>query len=571
MQKKQRLELTWIGKGEKDNPKLEPRILIEDSEKSYGDKNTENILIHGDNLLALKALEQDYAGKVKCIYIDPPYNIKSANPYYQDDFEHSEWLSLMKPRLALLKKLLSHHGVIFVQIDDDEMAYLQVLMDEVFGRYNRVNTIAVKMSEASGVKMAHVSKRLAKLKEYILVYKKDITPDFDVEKIPLGSWNDEYKTILFGVTAEELDVIKELMNKDSCNNDDILTANNILKKCRLESCASYFKVNGIQEKLQEKWKYENAWRIIQAVGSSSVFALAKAQPKMEQSIASLLSNTGLLYLYKTDFDRESKQPRVQVIFADNALMIHPGDFWVDIRTTGGVGQEGGVLFPNGKKPEQLISRIIKMSTQKGDLILDSFLGSGTTAAVAHKMGRRWIGIELGEHCHTHCIPRLQKVIDGTDQGGISKAANWQGGGGFKYYYLAPSLLKKDKFGNWVIEEQYNADMLAAAMAKQEGFRYSPDSALYWKQGFSNEFDFICTTTQFLTVEMLDSIHSEMKSSETLLIACKSFQDGCNKRYPNINIKKIPSMLLGRCEFGKEDYSLNILSLPEIEDSAEDDE
>jgi len=213
------------------------------------------------------------------------------------------------------------------------------------------------------------------------------------------------------------------------------------------------------------------------------------------------------------------------------------------------------------KPERLIQRILTLATNEGDLVLDSFLGSGTTAAVAHKMGRRWIGIELGEHCHTHCLPRLKKVVDGTDGGGISKAVKWQGGGGFKYYYLAPSLLKEDKHGNWVIDERYNADMLAAAMAKQESFKYSPDEQIYWKQGRSTEKDYIFTTTNFVTVEFLDKIHEEMQPDESLLICCKSFSKACESRHLNITVRKIPKMLLGRCEFGKEDYSLNIVNMP----------
>lgn len=219
-------------------------------------------------------------------------------------------------------------------------------------------------------------------------------------------------------------------------------------------------------------------------------------------------------------------------------------------------------FPSGEKNEKLIQRILEMSTIEGDFILDSFLGSGTTAVVAHKMNRKWIGIELGEHCHTRCIPRLKKVVDGTDQSGISKVANWQGGGGFKYYYIAPSLLKKDKHDNWIIDERYNADMLAAAMAKHEGFRYCPDEHIYWKHGRLTEKDYIFTTTQFVTVQFLDKIREEMKPDESLLICCKSFQEACENRHDNITIKKIPKMLLGRCEFGKEDYSLNIVNLPE---------
>jgi adenine-specific DNA-methyltransferase len=231
------------------------------------------------------------------------------------------------------------------------------------------------------------------------------------------------------------------------------------------------------------------------------------------------------------------------------------------------------LFPeqipfSTPKPEKLLNRIIHVATNQNDWVLDSFLGSGTTAAVAHKMNRRWIGIELGDHCHTHCLPRLKQVVDGTDQGGISNAENWQGGGGFKYYYLAPSLLKKDKYDNWIIDEQYNADMLAAAMAKHEGFKFSPDESVYWKQGRSTEKDYIFTTTNFITVKELDRIHGDMKPDESLLICCKSFSKACADRYANITVKKIPNMLLGRCEFGKEDYSLNIVSMPVDPDEPE---
>ncbi|MCL5033577.1 MAG: site-specific DNA-methyltransferase, partial [Bacteroidetes bacterium] len=212
------------------------------------------------------------------------------------------------------------------------------------------------------------------------------------------------------------------------------------------------------------------------------------------------------------------------------------------------------------KPERLIDRIIAVGSKEGDWVLDSFLGSGTTAAVAHKMKRKWIGIELGEHCHTHCIPRMKMVCDGTDQGGISEAQDWKGGGGFKYYYLAPSLLKQDSHGNWIISKEYNANMLAAAMAKHEGFRFQPDETCYWKQGKSTEKDYIFTTTNFVSVNLIDSIYSEMNPDESLLICCTSFSKAADK-YANITIKKIPKMLLGRCEFGKEDYSLNIINMP----------
>ena len=220
------------------------------------------------------------------------------------------------------------------------------------------------------------------------------------------------------------------------------------------------------------------------------------------------------------------------------------------------------------KPERLLRRIVHLSSDRNELVLDSFLGSGTTAAVAHKMGRRYIGIELGDHARTHCQPRLKKVVDGSDQGGISKAVGWQGGGGFRFYTLAPSLLNRDKYGNWIISKEYNPDMLAAAMAKQEGFRYQPDEAVYWKQARSSEKDFLFTTTAFLTAAMLDAIHDEMQPEESLLIACKAFQQECRNRHANISIKKIPHMLLGRCEFGREDYSLNIVQVP-VEESPDE--
>lgn len=209
-----------------------------------------------------------------------------------------------------------------------------------------------------------------------------------------------------------------------------------------------------------------------------------------------------------------------------------------------------------------------VSTRPGDIILDSFSGSGTSGAVAHKMDRKWIMVELGDHCHTHIQPRLQKVCDGTDQGGISKAVNWQGGGGFKYYYMAPSLLKKDRYDQWVINEEYNPTMLAAAMAKHENFRYCPDEVHYWKQGQSSEKDFIFTTTTHLTPEHLDKIHEEMQPDESLMICCKSHFEGADGKYGNINVKKIPSMLLGKCEFGRDDYSLNIVDMPRNPDDPE---
>ena len=207
------------------------------------------------------------------------------------------------------------------------------------------------------------------------------------------------------------------------------------------------------------------------------------------------------------------------------------------------------------KPERLLQRIIHLATNPGDLVLDSFAGSGTTGAVAHKMGRRWIMVELGEHCHTHIIPRLHKVIDGEDLGGISKAVNWQGGGGFRYYKLAPSLIVDDPWGNQIINPAYNAAQLAEALCKLEGFSYAPSEVHWWQQDHSSERDFIYVTTQNLSVMQLQALADEVGGGQSLLV-CKAAE-----RWPNLTLKKIPKMVLARCEWGQDDYSLNVANLP----------
>jgi adenine-specific DNA-methyltransferase len=212
------------------------------------------------------------------------------------------------------------------------------------------------------------------------------------------------------------------------------------------------------------------------------------------------------------------------------------------------------------KPERLIRRILEISSYAGELVLDSFGGSGTTGAVAHKMGRRWIMVELGEHCHTHIIPRLKKVIDGADPGGITEAVNWKGGGGFRYYRLAPSLLEKDKWGNWVISKEFNAAMLAEAVCKLEGFVYAPSDTVYWQQGHSTERDFIYVTTANLSHDQLLQLSDEVGRERSLLVVCSAFR-GRKEGYGNLTVKKIPKAVLSRCEWGKDDYSLKVGNLP----------
>lgn len=571
MTSNQKLELTWLGK---DNEiKIEPRLLIEDTEKSNckHDPTTENMLIHGDNLLALKALERNYAGKVKCIYIDPPYNTGSAFEHYDDNLEHSTWLSLMRQRLELLKKLLSENGAIFVQIDDNEQAYLKVLMDEIFGRTNFLNCIAVKMSESSGIKMAHAKRRLPKLKEYILIYKKEGFILNEV-KISKDKWDNEYKTVITNLSDEEIKFIKNICKDESRTDKAIELADKLLDKAEYKSISEVYKEENItteEEKLD--FNFENAYRIFRtvSVGSGTAKAINESRKKKKKNIFfSHITSKNKMYIIIGDYNLNKRKPRIQVIFADDHLEYNPGDFWTDIKTTGLDNEGAGVAFKNSKKPEQLIERICKLSTNEGDLILDSFLGSGTTAAVAHKMGRKYIGIEMGDHAYTHCKVRLDKVIDGSDQGGISKAVNWQGGGAYKFYELAPTLIHQDEFGEYVINNTYDAAMLAAAVALHEGFTFAPDREVFWKQAKGNESSYLFVTTRHINGSYLDAIKSTMQDGEYLIIACKSYEAGAEKLYPNITIKKIPQMLLNRCEFGHDNYNLNIVHPPVYEEEDE---
>jgi len=580
----QKLELTWIGKGEE--PKLEPRILIENPEYSFGDPNSENMLIHGDNLLALKALEQDYAGKVKCIYIDPPYNTGNAFEHYDDGIEHSMWLSLMNHRLRILKNLLRNDGVIFVQIDDEESAYLKVLMDDIFGRQNFINTISVNMKNIAGASGGGEDTRLKKNIEFIHLYSKnynnvtfDNVYDFKpIDKVVADyrdndkSWkyttilyydgDKEYFTSTVDGEGNEIKIYKR-------NNPIFKSINQIIREENISETDAYFKYSSklFQTAMPQSSIRPRVMERVNQLGSNCDFYSIEYVPKTGR-------NKGKIYeqFYKGESFRllawlKDVSEEINGVLYKKELQ---GTYWDFASETKNLSKEGNVSFPNGKKPEALLKRIIEMSTKEGDIVFDSFLGSGTTCSVAHKLNRKWIGIELLEQVKTHCLPRFKSVIQG-EQSGISKAVNWHGGGGFKFYTLAPSLLKQDKFGNWVISQEYNADMLAAAMAKQEGFKYQPHESTYWKQGQSSEHDYIFTTTQFVTVETLDSIKEEMLPSETLLICCKSFQKECSGKYGNITIKKIPLILLGRCEFGKEDYSLNIINIPISEHTSEDDQ
>jgi adenine-specific DNA-methyltransferase len=521
--KKQKLELTWIGK--EHRPKLEPRILLPDDSKSYHAKHRvtesdlfENKLIFGDNLLALKALEQDFTGKVKCVYIDPPYNTGAAFTHYDDGVEHSIWLSLIRERLDALWRLLNDDGSLWVSIDDYEMPYLRVLMDEVCGRscFIAANVWQKRYSRENREAIGDVH-------EYIVVYAK--TPA-------------KFKTVrnLVPITEEQARIYK------NPNNDP------------------RGRWRGIPMTAQG-YRANQMYSITTPAGVVHIPPEGRCWSTVESEFKKLLA-AGRIWFGK---DNRSQPNTIRYLSEVEGMV--PWTWWPsdEVGHTDEAKKEIHGLF--GKedafdtpKPERLIERIINIATNPGDIVLDSFLGSGTTVAVAHKMGRRWIGIELGDHCHSLCIPRLKKVIDGEDVGGITEAVGWKGGGGFRYCRVAPSLLEKDKWGNWVINSAFNPAMLAEAVCKVEGFTYAPSDSTYWQHGRSTERDFIYVTTQTLTHEQLQQLSDDVGSERSLLVMCAAFR-GKADSFPRLTIKKIPKAVLTRCEYGKDDYSLRVENLP----------
>lgn len=527
-----RLELTWPGKEDRFNP--EPRILLEDKEKSFSYEPTEkgaveptydNMLIHGDNLLALKALEQDYTGKVKCIYIDPPYNTGNAFEHYDDGLEHSIWLSLMRDRLEILKRLLAEDGSIWISLDDNEQAYCKVLCDEIFGRANFVcNVIWQKKYSPQ-----NDAKWLSDNHDFVLVYAKN---------------KENWKPNLLPRSAEATARYKNPDNdprgpwklitlhaKSGNKNDFEYTFKNGYTWKPIPGTFARFSKDTLRQ-------YDEEGKIWFGKDGKSIPSVKKYLSEVKDGVTSLTIWTYDEVGHNHEAKTEVKQFNQTDVFAT-------------------------------PKPERLIHKILHLASNPGDLVLDSFLGSGTTAAVAHKMGRRWIGVEMGDHVYTHCIPRLQKVIKGEDAGGVTKSTGWLCGGGFKFYELASSLIIKDKYGQQIISDKYNADMLAEAMCKILGYHYKPDAEKYWKQGFSSEKSFIYTTTMSVQEESLDKLAAEV-GDDNLLICCSAFV-GNKNAFPNITVKKIPSAILKKCEWGREGYPLNLSKYTPKDEDFEFDE
>ncbi|MBI2381257.1 MAG: site-specific DNA-methyltransferase [Gammaproteobacteria bacterium] len=540
-----KLELTWPGKQKR--PRLEPRILLEDKTQSYhaapppvadlveqaepGPRAyDDNLLIQGDNLLALKALESKYAGKVKCVFIDPPYNTGSAFKHYDDGVEHSLWLTLIRDRLEVIRTLLAEDGSLWITIDDNECHYLKVVCDEVFGRGNFVSSI-VWEKDAGRKNDTDVSSS----HDYILVYAK-------TKEI----WRR--KRNLLPRTDEQLERYKNPDNdpRGAWRQGADGTAKSGSESLRYEITVPSGRVVTPPS--------GNFWRF-----SRDTFETARKENRV--------------YFGKNG----DSLPVIKKYLSEIQEGVVPKTWWPSAEV--GSNQEARrdhlrKLLPEIEpfatpKPERLLTRILHIATNPGDLVLDSFAGSGTTGAVAHKMGRRWIMIELGEHCHTHIVPRLKKVADGQDPGGITKAVNWRGGGGFRYYRLAPSLLKKDQWGQWVINPEYNAEMLSEALCKLMGFSYAPSRAHFWEHGHSTESDFIYVTTGSLSNDQLRAISEAVGSERSLLICCKAFMADA-KAFPNLTLKKIPKAVLHKCEWDSDDYSFSIDVLADQEPLPEEE-
>ena len=559
MQKTGRLELTWVGKY--NEPVLEPRILLEDKSKSHGDPQSENMLIHGDNLIALQALQQDYAGRIKCIFIDPPYNTGAAFEHYDDNVEHSTWLSLMKSRLVLLHQLLADNGTIFIQIDDNEQAYLKVLCDEIFGRQNYINMVSVNAKVSAGASGGGEDKRLKKNIEYILIYAKDIN-NFEpfhpvykktelmsyIQRMKEDNKSFKYTTVLY--RCENREYFKTI--KDGAGDDIVIER---VLDYETKSVKQVAQLEGItEEEVYEKY-YDQIMTTTNAQTSIRTRVWDATDSENNMYIATYTPKTGKDKGTVKELIFMGKQKVLVIWLKDTTEHIkgkiykkeRVGTYW-DGFSWINVTKEGGVLFPMGKKPESLIKQILEMATEPGDFVLDSFLGSGTTAATAHKLGRKWIGVELGEHAYTHCKARLDKVVDGTDQGGISKELDWKGGGGYHFYELAPSLLvKNDKLPIYQITPSYTFEMLCEAICKIEGFRYKPQDVFH---GHSSEKRFIHITTEFVNAGYIKSLSARLAEGQSLLIYGTKIQS--DMILPdNIEVKKIPKDLLEKCDFESE--------------------
>jgi adenine-specific DNA-methyltransferase len=471
----------------------------------------------------------------------------------------------MKQRLELLRELLSEDGSIWIQIDDEEQAYLKILCDEVFGRSNFVNMISVNMKNIAGVSGGGEDKRLKKNCEYILVYAKEysLLPLFNgpymyteiselVQQYQEEGKSWKYTTVL--VDPGEKKYVGSTIDGDG---------NDIEVYLRLNPVMMSIKQAASQDGISEKEAYQKyGMSVFQTTNAQSSIRTRVMDYRSEQKITEDLIS--IEYVPKTGKNRgkvyeqfyKGDKCRLFVWLRDTAEVIDgelykkdlQGTYWDMNAWMKNLTKEGSVEFGNGKKPEQLVRQVIDMTTSPGEWVLDSFLGSGTTAAVATKLNRKWIGVELGNHAYTHCKVRLDRVIDGEDNGGITKSISWQGGGGYHFYELAPSLfVKNDKLPIYQINPSYTFEMLCEAICKIEGFRYKPQDVFH---GYSSEKRFIHITQEFVNAAYVKSLSARLGEGQSLLIYGTKIQS--DMILPDyIEVKKIPKDLLEKCDFESE--------------------
>lgn len=487
----------WVDK--KDPRVSEPRILIE--KESYGDKDSENFLIKGDNLLALKALTQDFQNKIKLIFIDPPYNTGNAFTHYDDGMEHSLWLGLMKTRLEALYTLLAPNGSIWITIDDEECHYLKVLCDEIFGRSNYVASIAWQKAFAKKNKAL-----ISGSHDYILVYSKN-----------LGKWSRNR------IPRDE----KTLSSFKNPDNDP----------------------RGAWQSVNYSVQSEDAERRKQYRYLIKLPSGREVMPPVGRHWNGLPSRTEELRQdNRLWFGREGDNPpRTKLFLSESNEGIVPDTWWT--HETAGSNQDSKKelldLFPGDEpfstpKPEKLLYRILTIATNEGDYVLDSFLGSGTTAAVAHKMNRKWIGVEMGDHAEKFAVIRLKKVIDG-EQGGVSKELDWKGGGGFKYFELGDSLfVRDDDLKLTVINPKIYNGALIRAVLKIEKFKLlHPDNGLHGISGTTIAH----VTEQYLSQDYVDTLLNEVADQAKFLVVYAKTISSKLKLPDNVGVRRIPDVLL----------------------------
>ena len=506
------LELTWVGKYEEE--KLEPRILIEDKSKSYGDPDAENMLIHGDNLLALKALEEEYYEKVQCVFIDPPYNTGVAFQQYDDGLEHSIWLSMMKNRIEIIYNLLHPTGTLWISVDDNEAHYLKVVCDEIFNRKNFMGDIAWEKSDSPKMDSKIFSSRY----DHILVYAKNID-GVKCNKIPM---EDESKQKQYTKVDKDgrLYYLKPLRAMGAQG----------MRSARPSLYYPLIAPDGTEVYPKNPDGTDSRWW----------WSKEKVDNEIDR-IEWIQGKNGWSANYRVYKEENATMP-AETIWNCNEC----GSNRTSKKEVKDITPLGEVPFDT-PKPEKLIKRVLLVATDEGDIVLDSFLGSGTTIAVANKMHRRWIGVERGIHAYSHCKTRIDRVIDG-EQGGISKDVNWQGGGGYKFYELAePLLVKNSVLPIYQLNSAYTWDMVCEAICKIEGFTYAPSGEFH---GYSSENRFIHITEEFVNTKYVISVMKTLGERQSLLIYCKKNQ--ADMMLPeNVEVKRIPKDLLEKCNFESE--------------------